>query len=394
MDETQLRADLANLPPTLRTRLTAAGFDPERLVTLARPLWARARGELTPDRDERNRVQGAVEPPQPSDVPDAPVPGTEQHARLAEVGKAAIGRGELALCVMAGGMATRMGGVVKALVDAFDGHTFLDLRLAENATWTRRGGRPVPLWLMTSDATEAPIRAALAERGAPPHVATFTQDLGLRLTREGALFRGDDGEPSTYAPGHGDLPDALRRSGQLSSFVAGGGKYVWIANLDNLGASIDPALLGHYVETSADVMVEVAPKVAGDKGGIPVWADTRDDADRVVRRLQVLEEFRLPKGFDASAVRVFNTNTFLVRAAPLLNAHVRWSWFEVEKKVGERTAVQFERLLQELTSAMPAAYVRVPRDAERARFLPVKDFDELARRREEIQAVARANGMI
>jgi UTP--glucose-1-phosphate uridylyltransferase len=141
-------------------------------------------------------------------------------------------------------------------------------------------------------------------------------------------------------------------------------------------------------------MVEVAPKVAGDKGGIPVWADTRDDADRVVRRLQVLEEFRLPKGFDASAVRVFNTNTFLVRAAPLLNAHVRWSWFEVEKKVGERTAVQFERLLQELTSAMPAAYVRVPRDAERARFLPVKDFDELARRREEIQAVARANGMI
>jgi len=394
MDDSQLRADLANLPADLRSRLAAAGFDPERLVTLARPLWARARGEATPDRDERNRVQGVVEPPRPSDVPDAPVPGTEPHARLAEVGRAAIGRGELALCVMAGGMATRMGGVVKALVEAFDGHTFLDLRLAENATWTRRSGRPVPLWLMTSDATEAPIRAALKERGAPSHVATFTQDLGLRLTREGALFRGDDGQPSTYAPGHGDLPDALRRSGLLSPFVSAGGKYVWIANLDNLGASIDPALLGHYVESSADVMVEVAPKVAGDKGGIPVWADARDDADRVVRRLQVLEEFRLPKGFDASAVRVFNTNTFLVRAAALLGARVRWSWFEVEKKVGERTAVQFERLLQELTAAMPAAYVRVPRDGERARFLPVKDHDELERRRGEIRAVARVNGMV
>jgi UTP--glucose-1-phosphate uridylyltransferase len=394
MDETQLRADLANLPAPLKSHLAAAGFDPERLVMLARPLWARARGEATPDRDERNRVQGVVEPPRSSDVPDAPAPGTEQHARLADVGRGVIARGELALCVMAGGMATRMGGVVKALVEAFDGHTFLDLRLGENATWTRRSGRPVPLWLMTSDATEAPIRAALSERGAPSHVATFSQDLGLRLTREGSLFRDDDGQPSTYAPGHGDLPDALRRSGLLSAFVAAGGKYVWIANLDNLGASIDAALLGHYVETSADVMVEVAPKVAGDRGGIPVWADARDEADRVVRRFQVLEEFRLPKGFDASAVRVFNTNTFLVRAAPLLDAHVRWSWFEVEKKVGYKTAVQFERLLQELTSAMPAAYARVPRDGEQARFLPVKDFDELERRREEIRAVARVRGMV
>ena len=393
MEET-LRRDLANLPAPLRARLLAAGFDPERLLLLARPLWARARGEVTPDRDERNRIPGVVEPPKPGDVPDAPVPGSGTVARLESLGLEAIARGELALCVMAGGMATRMGGVVKALVEAFDGHTFLDLRLAENATWTRRAGRPVPLWLMTSEATDAPIRAALSERGAPPHVATFTQDLGLRLTREGNLFRGDDGQPSTYAPGHGDLPDALRRSGLLSAFVAGGGKIVWIANLDNLGASIDPALLGHYLETHADLMVEVAPKVAGDRGGIPVWADARDEADGVVRRLQVLEEFRLPRGFDASAVRVFNTNTFLVRAAALLDARVRWSWFEVEKKVGEQTAVQFERLLQELTSAMPAAYVRVPRDGERARFLPVKDHDELARRREEIRAVARANGMV
>jgi len=393
MDETQLRADLAKLPAPLSARLAAAGFDPERLVTLARPLWARARGEATLDKDERNRVRGVVEPPRPDETPDTPVPGTPEHSRLEKLGLEAIRRGELALCVMAGGMATRMGGVVKALVEAFDGHTFLDLRLAENATWTARAGRPLPLWLMTSDATDAPTRAALKERRAPAHVATFTQDLGLRLTREGALFRGDDGEPSTYAPGHGDLPDALRRSGLLSAF-AGAGKYVWIANLDNLGASVDAALLGHFIETRADVLVEAAPKVPGDKGGIPVWADAVDDAGQTVRRLQVLEEFRLPKGFDAAAVRVFNTNTFLVRADALLHAKVKWSWFEVEKKVGERTAVQFERLLQELTAAMPATYVRVPRDGERARFLPVKDFDELARRQGEIRAVAKANGMV
>jgi UTP--glucose-1-phosphate uridylyltransferase len=397
MNEPQLRADLARISPALRARLDAAGFDADRLVTLAAPLWeraARAGGGDPGDRDARNRVRGSVEAPGEKDVLDAPVPGTAEHERLSAVGLEALRRGELAMCVLAGGMATRMGGVVKALVEAFDGHTFLDLRLRENASWSKRAGRPVPLWLMTSDPTESPIREALAKAGAPPHVAVFTQDLGVRLTREGTLFLGDDGQPSTYAPGHGDLPDALRRSGLLGAFVAGGGKHVWITNLDNLGATIDPALLGHFLETGADVMVEAAPKVPGDKGGIPVWADAEDGEGRTTHRLQVLEEFRLPRGFDAAAVRVFNTNTFLVRAEPLLKSPVRWGWFEVEKKVGERTAVQFERLLQELTAAMPAAYVRVPRDGVAARFLPVKDHDELARRRDDIRAVAAARGML
>jgi UTP--glucose-1-phosphate uridylyltransferase len=394
MNESQLRADLAKMPAALRARLDACGFDEARLVSLAAPLWARARGGATPDREERNRVRGLVEPPGEGDVREAPVPGTAEHGRLTELGLQSIRGGDLAMCVMAGGMATRMGGVVKALVEAFDGRTFLDLRLAENAAWSKLAGRPVPLWLMTSDATDAPIREALAERKAPPHVATFQQDLGVRLTREGELFVGDDGLPSTYAPGHGDLPDALRRSGLLASFVAAGGKEVWIANLDNLGATIDAALLGLFLETSADVMVEVAPKVAGDKGGIPVWADADEGEGRVTRRLQVLEEFRLPKGFDAAAVRVFNTNTFLVRAEPLLHADVRWNWFEVEKKVGDRTAVQFERLVQQLTAALPATYVRVPREGAASRFLPVKDHDELAKRRDDIRAVATSRGML
>ncbi len=394
MTESTLRQELSTLPADLRAHLTASGFDPERLVTLAKPLQERAAGKGAGDKDERNRIHGAVELPGREDVVDAPTAGTPEHKRLSEVGMQAIRAGQLAFCVMAGGMATRMGGVVKALVEAFDGKTFLQLRLGDNATWCKHAGRAVPLWLMTSEATDGPTRAALQAAHAPPHVQTFMQDVGLRLTREGTLFRGDDGQPSTYSPGHGDLPDALRRSGLLQRFVEAGGRHVWITNLDNLGATIDPALLGLFLERGRDVMVEAAPKEAGDKGGIPVWADAEDEAGRTVRRLQVLEEFRLPKGFDAAAVRVFNTNTFLVRAEPLLRARIRWSWFEVEKKVGERTAVQFERLLQELTAAMPAAYVRVPRDGTAARFLPVKDHDELARRRDTIRAVAQARGMV
>jgi UTP--glucose-1-phosphate uridylyltransferase len=285
---------------------------------------------------------------------------------------------------MAGGMATRMGGIVKALAEVWDGHTFLSLRLKENATATARAGRPIPLWLMTSDATHAPLEDALTRSGAPAHVALFMQDLSLRLTQDGGLFRDANGEPSVHATGHGDLVDALRRSGLLSEFVARGGKHVWITNIDNLGASIDPVLLGMFIESASDVMGEMCRK-EGDKGGIPVVAEGK---------LQVLEEFRLPPSFDPSTVDVFNTNTFLVRADPLARAPLTWTFFEVEKIVDGRPAIQFERLVQEITAHLPSTFVEVSRDGAASRFLPVKDYDELAKRRPTIEVVARARGMV
>ncbi len=376
-----LRADLGRLSPKVRESLAAAGFDPERLVSLAATL----RGEAGARRETRNRIQGDVHAPQPDELLAPPPAGSPEAGRMAELGQAAMARGELAFCVMAGGMATRMGGVVKALVEAIGGKTFLDLRLAENLSASGRAGRPVPLWLMTSQATDGPIREHLSRVNAPAHVATFMQEASLRLTPEGRLFRDKDGEPSTYATGHGDLVDALRRSGHLRAFRKSGGKYVWIANLDNLGATIDAALLGVFITSGADLMVEVCDKAAGDKGGIPVHAQGR---------LQVLEEFRLPVGFDASTVRVFNTNTFLVRADALETVDIAWNWFEVTKTVDGRTAIQFERLLQELTGALAARYIRVPRHGALSRFLPVKDPDELRRRAADIEAVARARGML
>jgi UTP--glucose-1-phosphate uridylyltransferase len=234
---------------------------------------------------------------------------------------------------------------------------------------------------MTSDATDEAIRAALAERNAPAHVRTFVQDLSLRLTETGELFFDAQGHPSTYAPGHGDLPDSLKRSGLLAAHVAAGGQYVWITNVDNLGATLDDALLGAFARSGKELMVEVTDKVGSDRGGIPVHTGGR---------LQVLEEFRLPKDFDASQVRVFNTNTFLVDAHALDALSLDWTFFEVQKKVDGKPAVQFERLLQELTAALDTAYVRVPREGAEARFLPVKDPDELERRRPEIRAVIRS----
>lgn len=378
---------LRSLSPELEARLSAAGFKRERLLENAASLRGPDGALLDPAtrRRERNVVRGEVRAPEEGEIAKAPRAGSAEHARLSAVGAAALARGELAFCTMAGGMATRMGGVVKALAEVFDGKSFLDLRLGENRSASATAGRPVPLWLMTSDATDAPIRAALEARGAPAHVRTFMQELSLRLDLEGGLFRDGKGEPSTHATGHGDLVDALRRSRLLHDFVDGGGKYVWITNVDNLGATMDPALLGMFIESGKKVMVEVCPKVEGDRGGVPVHAEGR---------LQVLEEFRLPPGFDASTVRVFNTNTFLCDAASLRDAPLTWTFFEVEKKVDGAPALQFERLLQELTAHLDSGYVEIPREGTESRFLPVKDFDELAARREAIQGVARARGMV
>jgi len=381
----KLRAQLEGLDPAVRAKLDRAGFDESRFLALAATL---TEGDAATRRRERNSVKGEVYAPRPGEVTPLPASGTAEHDRLRKIGAAALANGELAFCTMAGGMATRMGGVVKGLVEVLPGHSFLEMRLHENRTASLRAGRPVPLWLMTSEATHEPLVDALAKLNAPGHVVCFRQGLSLRLTPEGDLFTTEDG-PSTYATGHGDLVDALRRAEQngvkvLADFVARGGKYVWITNLDNLGASIDEAVLGHFLETKADVQCEVVPK-AGDKGGIPVHAEGK---------LQVLEEFRFPPTFDPSTVPVFNTNTFLVRAEPLATAPLGWTWFEVEKKVDGALAVQFERLIQEISAYLRTAFLEVPRSGPESRFLPVKDMEELARRKAEIEVVAKARGML
>jgi UTP--glucose-1-phosphate uridylyltransferase len=371
-----LSDQLAALPTELQELLGRHGFDRERFVALAERA---ARGPAD------NRVRGTVEPPAAGDVSELPAAGSAEWERWSTLGRQALARGECALVVLAGGMATRMGGVVKALVEAVPGHRFLDLRLNEMDALEKRVGRRAPLWLMTSHATEAGIREALGAKLAGDALATFNQHLSLRITPDGKLFLGEDGRPSAHAPGHGDLPDALRASGLLERFVARGGKSVMVANLDNLGATLDETLLGFHLAHGQPVTCEVVDKLGSDRGGIPV---------RWNGRPVVLEEFRLPSGFDPNQVRVFNTNTFTFDARALLELAMDWTFFVVQKQVDGKAVLQFERLIGEVTSVLATRFVRVPRAGAQSRFLPVKDNEDLAQRGAEITRVARARGML
>jgi UTP--glucose-1-phosphate uridylyltransferase len=373
----ELKAQVEALPQDVKERLSHYGFDPERLFKLGSKL---ERGEI-----DSGLVTGKLTPPEPGDVMTPPAEGTPEHRAQLERGERALREGKVALVVLAGGMATRMGGVVKALVEALPGKTFLDIRLAEIDSLTRRYGKAPPFWLMTSDATDTGIKQALGKRRDGYAISTFTQNLSLRLTPDGKLFLGADSRPSEHAPGHGDLPDALRQSGLLSRFVERGGELVLITNLDNLGATLDPALIGFHLSHPHPITSEVVDKLADDRGGIPV---------RVDGKLRILEEFRIPETFDPQTVRVFNTNTFYVDARALVELQMNWRFFAVKKKVGDTPVIQFERIINEITGELSTMYLRLPRDGAASRFLPVKDPAELERRRPEILAVGQARGIL
>jgi UTP--glucose-1-phosphate uridylyltransferase len=378
IDTSALELQVAALPEKLRARLASQRGGLPRLLQ-----WA---GELGHDRDSRDRLR-QVDPPDEDDMRDLGSLSDGERARLTALGEAALARGEVALLVLAGGMATRMGSVVKALVEAIPGRSFLDLRLAEQARLTATYGRPFPLWLMTSDATDGAIREAIAARHPDgdkiPGVAIFPQCVSLRLTPEGKLFEAADGSASIYPTGHGDVPEVLANSGLLASFRAAGGKIVWITNLDNLGATVDPLLVGIHLDHGKPLSCEVVEK-AGDKGGIPVR-----HGDRCV----ICEDFRLPRDFDPATVRVFNTNTFLANADALADYDFPFTYVEVEKTVDGRKAIQRERLLGEITFHLDTVYIRVPRTGLSSRFLPVKSPEELAARRDEIIQITAARGL-
>src|SRR6478609_10510116 len=179
---------LANLPKDSLALLTQHRFNRD---------WLLAQAELSRAKKRSNFVTGKLEAPKQDAVLDVEQLSAEERARYQALGEQALANGQCALVVLAGGMATRMGGVTKALVPVFDGKTFLDLRLSEQDSLAKRYGKRPPLWLMTSHATHQGIEEALGQRLDGWDVALFRQSLSVRLDQHFQLFL-DQGEPSLH----------------------------------------------------------------------------------------------------------------------------------------------------------------------------------------------------
>jgi UTP--glucose-1-phosphate uridylyltransferase len=367
------------LDPKTQALLATYGFDRDLFERLRA---AMLRGELSA---AANRIQGTLAPPAAAEVAVLPARQGAAHDELAAPGMAALRAGQVGCVVLAGGMATRFGGVVKAVVEALPGRSFLSLKLADIRRVAQRAGRPVPVYLMSSFATHEVLQElARAEQTEEAPIEVFPQFISLRVTPDGALFRESDGELSPYAPGHGDLSFALRRSGALGRFLARGGRVLASSNVDNLGATLDAAVIGQHLRAGVEITVEVGRRTPGEAGGVPL---------RVDGKLQIVEDFRLPEGFDPASVPLFNTNTFVLDARAL-DRDFELSWFLVRKRVDGREAIQFERLVGQLSAYLSCGCLEVPRSGDDGRFQPVKDPQELTLRRPDIERIMRVRGVI
>ena len=187
------------------------------------------------------------------------------------------------MVVLAGGMATRFGGGVKAVAEAIDGRSFLEVKLGETARLGEALGVEIPVAVMTSFATDEVVRAHVAEKGLGDPL-WFCQTAAPRVRPDGSVFLEEDGKASLYGPGHGDVLSTIRSSGTLAELQRRGVRTIVVSNVDNLGARLDPVVVGMHALAGTPLTVEVVAK-GDDTGGAPARVDGHP---------QLLEAMRFP----------------------------------------------------------------------------------------------------
>ncbi len=120
-----------------------------------------------------------------------------------------------------------------------------------------------------------------------------------------------------YPPGHGDFYHSFHNSGLMDDLIAQGRKYVFLSNIDNLGAMVDFNILSECIREQSDFIMEVTDKTRADvKGGTLIQYDGHL---RLLEVAQVpkdhLEDFKSVKKFN-----VFNTNNLWLRLESIKDA--------------------------------------------------------------------------
>lgn len=315
-----------------------------------------------------------IKSPSPSEVVQYLALKGEQSANLEK----------LAVLKLNGGLGTSMGCVgPKLVIEVREGNTFLDLSVRQIEHLNRTHDTDVPLLLMNSFNTDADTAKIIKKyQGHRISVRTFNQLRFPRILKDSLLpvpaTSGDNLE-CWYPPGHGDLFELLVLLGELDHLLAQGREILFVSNGDNLGATVDTAILNHMVETGAEYLMELTDKTRADvKGG------TLINYDGQVRLLEIaqvpkehVEEFKLIKKF-----KYFNTNNLWINLRAVKRL-VESNAIELEIIPNQKTISQGSSDINvlQLETAVGAAIrhfagahgVVVPR----LRFLPVKTCSDL-----------------
>lgn len=287
-----------------------------------------------------------------------------------------------------GGLGTSMGMTrAKSLLEVRDGQSFLDIIVRQVLDLRARTGTRLPLVLMNSFATRDDSLAALERHPkiAADVPADFLQNKVPKLEADGfgPVSWPDDPALEWAPPGHGDLYTALVTSGMLETLLNAGYRYAFVSNSDNLGAVLEPRILGWMAREELPFVMEVADRTAADrKGG---HLARRPGGGLVLREIAQTPDADVDAFQDTSRHRFFNTNTLWVDLHALRDVIAERDGvlglpMIVNRKTVDPTDKSSTAVVQ-LETAMGAAIdvfegARALR-VDRSRFAPVKTTDDL-----------------
>jgi galactokinase/mevalonate kinase-like predicted kinase len=270
-----------------------------------------------------------------------------------ERGKEAIGRGEVAVVTLAAGVGSRWttgAGVVKAVNPFVDLHgrhrSFLEIHLAKTRKAQRAWRTTIPHIVTTSYLTHVAIERHLRRTANYGHdgpvYLSRGQSIGQRLipmardlsflweeashetldenqqkVRDAARraileWAKSQGEGTDYSdnvpiqrfnpPGHFYEVPNLLRNGLLAELLEQHPNLRWLLvhNIDTLGATIEPGVLAHAIDSGATLNFEVIPRRIEDRGG---------GLAKVAGRLRLLEGLAQPREETEFRLRYYNTLT-------------------------------------------------------------------------------------
>lgn len=206
-------------------------------------------------------------------------------AAARERGLAALAAGQVGVVLVAGGQGSRLGfELPKGMfpIGPVSGASLFQILLEKIAARGRAAGVPIPLYLMTSPATDAPTRAYLDEQhhfGLPSaDVRIFCQGTMPAVdAASGRLLLEAKDRLSLSPDGHGGTLAALARSGSLADMAQRGLRQVFYIQIDNpLAPVCDPEFLGYHILAESEMSTLVVRKRASrERVGNVVMIDGR-----------------------------------------------------------------------------------------------------------------------
>ncbi len=288
-----------------------------------------------------------------------------------------------------GGLGTSMGlDKAKSLLRVRDELTFIDIIVRQILTLRTRAAPEVKLLFMNSFSTSEDTLAWLSrypELGLPKTLELL-QNKVPKIEVESLVPIEWPSSPALEwcPPGHGDIYASLIGSGLLENLLATGKQFLFVSNVDNLGATLEGELLRFFAESDAPFMMEVTRRTGADRKGGHL-AIRKSDGRYVLRESAQTSEEDMDAFQNVDKHSYFNTNNLWIRLDAL--------WRELNRRKGllplplirntktvdprDKTTPKVYQLETAMGSAIEcfegAAAVEVPR----SRFSPVKTTADL-----------------